>query len=57
MDSNFLEAADKTSSFDLLKSILWDTKVVKRGVRWRVGTGKKINSFHNQWISLNLFVR
>lgn len=49
-NSNFLSASLGSNPSFIWRSILWGREVIKRGIRWRVGNGKKISVYEDNWL-------
>ncbi|KAL9461995.1 hypothetical protein AB3S75_000061 [Citrus x aurantiifolia] len=49
-NSSFLCADAGANASYIWRSILWGRQVIKKGLRWRIGNGKKIAIFSNNWL-------
>lgn len=49
-DSSFLRASTGTNPSFIWRSILWGRQVIKTGIRWRIGDGKKVFVYKDGWL-------
>ena len=49
-NSNFLSASIGSNASFIWKSILWGREVIKKGFRWRVGNGRNISVYKDNWL-------
>lgn len=56
--TDFLDAKAASNASWGWRSILWGKKLLKEGLRWRVGSGNKMDVFKEEWIpkSFNPYV-
>ena len=48
--SNFLEATQKASDSPVWKTVLRSRSLLRRGLRWTVGTGENISFWWDNWV-------
>ncbi|KAH9792802.1 reverse transcriptase domain-containing protein [Citrus sinensis] len=48
--SSFLNATVGSNPSFIWKSILWGRQVIDKGARWRVGNGRKIRTYKDNWL-------
>ncbi|KAH9797396.1 putative reverse transcriptase/RNA-dependent DNA polymerase [Citrus sinensis] len=49
---SFLSASVGSNPSFIWRSILWGREVIKRGFRWRVGDGRKISVYKDNWLPM-----
>ncbi|KAH9709496.1 putative reverse transcriptase/RNA-dependent DNA polymerase [Citrus sinensis] len=49
-NSTFWNAKVGSNPSFIWRSILWGSQVIKKGVRWRIGDGKKVLVYKDKWI-------
>ncbi|KAH9781766.1 putative reverse transcriptase/RNA-dependent DNA polymerase [Citrus sinensis] len=49
-NSSFLCAKAGANASYIWRSIMWGRQVIKKGMRWRIGNGKKIAIFSDNWL-------
>ncbi|PKA57483.1 putative mitochondrial protein [Apostasia shenzhenica] len=47
--NSLLACADTNASY-IWRSILWGRELLQKGTRWRIGNGKKMKIFKDQWL-------
>lgn len=49
-NSSFLSANTGSNPSFIWRSILWKRQVIKKGLRWRIGNGRKVVVYKDNWL-------